>query len=158
MYIWLRKARVTRCHSLVLDKQIRSQLSETVRWLQWSGQLVPKPLSGDVKRTVTQTSSGPRYDACDGARRAEMATGFRCRLARVWEIRQRTAVQWLEQCGLPVWSLLGVKQAAMQWNSCKTGEMCSWRPVCVINLAAAFCKDCSRWSKLSVTSCNTELQ
>jgi len=37
-----------------------------------------------------------------------------------------------------------------QCNSCRTGEMCSWRPVSVINLAAAFCTDCSPWSKLSV--------
>ena len=39
-------------------------------------QLVPKPRSGDIKRSVAQTSSGPRYDACDGPRRAETATGL----------------------------------------------------------------------------------
>ena len=59
---------------------------------------------------------------------------------------------------LPVWSRHGVGQAASQCNSCITGEMCSRRPLRVINLAAAFCTDCSRWSKLSVTPYKTELQ
>jgi len=45
-------------------------LAETVRWPQWSGQLVPKPRSGDIKRPVVQTSTGQRCDACDGAKRA----------------------------------------------------------------------------------------
>jgi len=31
-----------------------------------------------------------------------------------------------------------------QCNSYRTGKMCSWQPVRVINLAAAFCTDCSR--------------
>ena len=46
-------------------------------------QLVPKPRSGDIKRPVAETSSEPWYDACDGARRAESATGLRRRLARI---------------------------------------------------------------------------
>jgi len=70
IYIRNLKARVTRRRSLVTDNQKRFQLSSelaetvTVRWLQWSRQLVPKPRSGDIKRPVTQSSSGPRYDAC----------------------------------------------------------------------------------------------
>ena len=47
IYIRRLKARLTKRHSLILDEQIRlqlsSELSETVRWLQWSRQLVPKP-------------------------------------------------------------------------------------------------------------------
>jgi len=90
------KVRVTMCRSPVLDKQkcfqLSSELAETVRWPQWSRQLVPKPRSGDIKQPVAQRSSGPWYDACDGARRAETATGLRRWLARVWEIRRCTAV------------------------------------------------------------------
>ena len=92
IYIRRLKARVTRRRSLVLDKQKRFQLSsvlgETVRRPQWSRQLVPKTRSGDIKWPVAQTSSGLRCDACDGARRAETATGLRRWLARVWEIRR----------------------------------------------------------------------
>jgi len=88
------KSKSHRCHRLVLDiqkcLQLSSELAETVRLLQWSRQLVPKLRSSDIKRPVAQTSSGPRYDTCDGARRAEMVTGLRRRLARVWEIRQCT--------------------------------------------------------------------
>jgi len=51
-------------------------LADTVRRPQWSRQLVPKPQSGDIKRPVAQTSSGPRYNACNGAIRAETATGL----------------------------------------------------------------------------------
>jgi len=54
-----------------------SELAETVRWPQWSRQPVPKPQSSDIKRAVAQMSCGPRYDACDGARRAETAIGLR---------------------------------------------------------------------------------
>jgi len=76
--------------SLVLYKQkhfqLSSELAETVRWPQWSRQLVSKPRSGNVKRPVAQRSSGPRYDACGGVRRADTATGLKRRLARVWEI------------------------------------------------------------------------
>ena len=93
VYIQRLKARVTRRRSLVLDKQkcfqLSSELAETVRRPQWSRQLVPKPRSGDIKRPVNQMSSGPRYDTCDGAIRAE--TGLGRPLERVWEIRQCTA-------------------------------------------------------------------
>jgi len=57
------KARVTRRRSLVLDKQKRFQLSselaETVRWPQWSRQLVPKPRSCDIKVNDLQV-----FNAC----------------------------------------------------------------------------------------------
>jgi len=76
--MWRLKAKVTRRCSLVLDKQKRFQLSselaETVRWPQWSKQLVPKPWSSDIKRPVAQTSSGPQYMAPDDRRR-RLASG-----------------------------------------------------------------------------------
>jgi len=49
------------------------------------------------------------------------------------------------------------RRTGSQCNSCRTGEMCSRRPVRVINLAAAFCTDCSRWSKSSVTPYNVRV-
>jgi len=59
IYIGHLKAGVTRCRSLVLDKQKRFQLSselaETVRWLRWSRQLVPKPGSGNTEITEMTT-------------------------------------------------------------------------------------------------------
>jgi len=59
-------------------------LAETVRWPQWSRQLVPKLRSSDMKRPVAQTSSGPQYDTCDGTRWAEMVTGLTHQLAQCY--------------------------------------------------------------------------
>jgi len=119
IYILRLKARVTRCCSLVLDKQKRFQLSselaETVRQLQWSRQLVPKRRSSDIKRSVA--SSGPWYDACDGARQAEMATGLRRWLSGVWEIRRRAS-----NLNISVASLKSTRRrTGSQCNSCRTG-------------------------------------
>ena len=130
-------------------------VAETVRWSQWNRQLVPKLRSGDIKLPVAQTSSGPQYDACDGARRSETATGLRRRLAFVWDIRQLAAVShrliynsrlgyllfWgrISTCCHSVATLKSTRrQTGSQCNSSRTDEMCSRRPVRVINLLVAF--------------------
>jgi len=83
--------------------------------------------------------------------------GLRRRLAHVWEIQRRAAVY--SDLNISVASLKSTRRrTGSQCNSCRTGEMCLRRPVRVINLAAAFGTDWSRWSKLSVTPYNTELQ
>ena len=97
------KARVTRRRSLVLDKQKRfqlpSELAETVRWPQWSRQLVPKPRSGDIKRPVAKTSSGPRVMPPD-ERRRRLASGADQHASERYDSAQQSAV-WEMLINLP---------------------------------------------------------
>ena len=83
-------------------------------------QLVPKPRSGDIKRSVAQTSSGPRYDACDGPRRAETATGLSSG-ADLHASKRYDGAQPCSDLNISVVSLkLTRRRTGSQCNSCRT--------------------------------------
>jgi len=182
-----------------------------------------KRQSSDIKRPVAQMSSGPRYDACNGASLASGAdlhaserydgaqpcSDLNISVASLRSTRRRTCKskgrpKGLDTCYSAAYmsqtrdqKLFTISEVAADWrepmvlqrimwptdnwthgaarrhtvvlishigpsplavattlpldhctyyecNACRTGEMCSRRPVCVINLAVAFCTDCSR--------------
>ena len=83
---------------------------------------MPKQRSGDIKRPVAQTSAGPRYDACDGARRAEtvpLASGVDLHAAERYD-----GAQPCSDVNISVASLKSTRRrTGSQCNSCKTGSV-----------------------------------
>ena len=140
-------------HSLVLDKQkLSSELAQTVRWPQWS--MWPFSDSNDLSpRRVLD--HGMRHVMAPDERRRRLALG-----ADLHTSERYDSVQPCSDLNISVASLKSTRRrTGSQCNSCRTGERCSRRPVCVINPAAAFCTDCNccvscRWrhTKLSCSS------
>jgi len=131
--------------SLVIDKQKRFNC--LLNWQRLSDDRSEAGSLFQSRGPATSNDLSPRRVLDHGMTHVMAPDERRRRLASGADLHGSDSERYdgAQPCGDLNTSVASLKstrrQTGSQCNSCRTGEMCSRRPVRVINLAAAFCTD-----------------